>query len=78
MPWVLTPARVWAPLLLLPMAWGWEEGPGPKTPDSETLRPQSSAGVGFPEQRGDLGVRPVPPRVCPASTPSCVLISFPF
>lgn len=27
------------------MAWGWEEGPGPKTPDSDrpALHPQSSA-----------------------------------
>lgn len=36
------------------------------------------SGVGFPEQPGDLGELPVAPCVCPASTPSCVLISFPF
>lgn len=66
-------------------AWGWEEGPGPKTPDSD--RPDRLcthrallrvSGVGFPEQPGDLRELPVALCVCPPSTPSCVLISFPF
>lgn len=73
--WVLTPARIWAPLLLLPVAWGWEEGPDPKTPDSV---PAEHCGCRLPGAARGPGVRPVPPCVCPASTPSCVLISFPF